>query len=370
MVWPLIAIAAVSAAAQYYQSEKARGASAGRLKDLEKEFDALVPPGYDMHPMDPPAYLETKLKSPQFDGDLTPTMANYVEEAGPTQIQGTADAATGKTARMEALRRMQSIGNSNFDPGLAASLSEAGVTAKRDAQGRAGAVRDRYRRRGALDSGMAMLSEIQENASANETQALMGQRAAADSYQNRLAAVRDAARMGGDIQRDETDVEARNAGIINDFNQRTSKNRQLYENQRAGTLNDAAVSNQTRRDSLQKYEYDNQRQERDAQNRIIEAQQKWRSTERDRGDSLRDKMYQDQVKRAALKKGLIYDGKDKLDYEKAANNNRAIQGVADAGSSYYSGEADRDERAASENRKDRRARYQKTGKWSDEDEEI
>lgn len=369
MVWPLIAIAAVSAAAQYYQAEQARGASKKRLKELEKEFNSLVPPGYDLSPMDPPAYLETKLKSPSFDGDLTPTMANYVEEAAPTQIKGTADAATGKAARMEALRRMQSIASSNYDPALGAALDEAAVRAKRDAQGRAGAVRDRFRRRGALDSGMAMLSEIQENASSNEAQALAGQRAAAEAYQNRLAAIRNAAQMGGDIARDETDLEARNADIINQFNQRTSKNRQLYENQRAGTLNEAAIRNQTRRDALAKYDYDRQRQERDDQNRIIEAKQKWRSSERDRGDRLATQGYRDELERAALKKGLTVDRND-LDRQGADSANRAIQGVSDAGMAYYTQQGNREDRAMAQDRADRRARYQKTGKWSDEEEDY
>ncbi len=362
MVWPIIAIAAVSAAAQLYQSEKARGANAKRLKELEREFDALVPPGYDISPMDPPAYVQAKLKDPSFDGDLTPTMAAYVEEQSPEQIQMSGDAQTGRGARMEALRRMQSIGSANFDPNFSAALSESAVAAGRDARGRAGAVRDRFARRGALDSGMAMLSEIQENASANETQALAGQRAAAESYRNRLDAIRDSARMGADIEGDDLNMSSRNAGIVNDFNARTSKNRQTYANNRADVLNNSAASNQSRRDALAKYGYSNEREERDNVNRQNEARTKWRASERDRADNLTGRMYDDQVQKAGLKRGMVTDRND-LETGAARDRNSAIQGVGNAGMSYYQSTVDQDSRAAAENREDRRRRSQINGKW-------
>ncbi|MCJ7824524.1 MAG: hypothetical protein MUP44_06460, partial [Anaerolineales bacterium] len=54
----LVGVAAATALTQLYISEKARGANEQRLKSIEKMFDGIVPPEYDIKVWDDPKLVE------------------------------------------------------------------------------------------------------------------------------------------------------------------------------------------------------------------------------------------------------------------------------------------------------------------------
>src|SRR5688572_10333263 len=124
MVAPLVvagAVAAASAIAQAYNSEKARGANDKRLKELRRIFESIVPPDYDVSIDDPPKYIESSLQQADLDfsritpeqfkvvGQYSPEAAQFVAEANPTLLKGSATGQQGRQAQIDALRQMQSV---------------------------------------------------------------------------------------------------------------------------------------------------------------------------------------------------------------------------------------------------------------------
>ena len=102
------AIAAASAIAQAYNSERARGANEKRLNQLRAIFENIVPPEYDVSINDPPRYIESSLQQADLDfsrltpeqfkvvGQYSPEAAEYVREKDPTLLKGSAAQKEGR----------------------------------------------------------------------------------------------------------------------------------------------------------------------------------------------------------------------------------------------------------------------------------
>jgi len=410
MVWPIVAVAAASAAAQYYQSEKARGASEKRLKELEAEFRRLVPPDYDLSPMDPPAYIKETIGPANYDfskvtpdqykliGKYTPEIAPLVAEQNPQLVKDTAAGREGRDAQIAALRKMRQISTSGSDPELAQALDEAGERSQVEAQSRAQSTLQDANRRGMLGSGTALAAELQGNSDAMEGAAKSSRDATVAAYKNKLAALRDSSEMGGRLRSDELNLEAKNAGVINDFNERTSRNRQAWGDNRANTMNNAQrynldseqdVSNNNIRqgneakwrnqdnyNTLTGRQHEQRTRERDNQNDLIGRTAAWRSDERDRNDNLKDRMYKYDFDKLAATSGIAHSQMQQ-NISAARDKNQAIQGVTNAGTSAYMhdqamdrqdqrSQMESDARNSSEDRADRRAYFEKYGRWEDE----
>lgn len=398
MVWPVVAVAAATAAAQYYQSEKARGASEKRLKELEADFKRLVPPQYDVSIMDPPEYIKSSIPEPTFDmggvtpeqyklvAKYTPKLAQLVTEQRPELAQETAGAKEGRQAQLDAMRRLKAISLQESDPELAQQLSNANQQSQIQAQSRQASVLQDAARRGMLGSGMTLAAQLQGSSDAMGRAAMQSQAAAAEAYKNRLAALRDSASLGGQIRSEDMSQENRNADIINDFNARTSKNRQAWENQRAGVMNDAEIRNlgeeqrvsdsnidtrnkysvaqQDRRDTLLKYLDQRRQGERGYQNDVMQRQAEWKRGERDNQNTLKSRQYGDEMQRLAGKNGIASQY-NSLDMQKAQDRNQAIQGLGNAAAGAYSSYAQGQDQTAMQDRADRRSYFEKYGYWDE-----
>ena len=351
IVTAMVAVAAVSAVMQAYQAEKARGASAAELDRIEKLFDSIVPPNFDVRVYDdpklaadiPPAALNTERIDPELFksvGQFIPEVAQFVEETSPELVQASGAAKQGRQAQLDALERYKQIASGEFDPQLAQKLSSASQIARRDAQGQRDAIQQDSQRKGRLGSGIDIASQLSASGDAMTRESQAGQLAAAESYRNQLSALSNSANLGGNIRNSEMNEEARNVGIINDFNERTSRNYQQYLTSRSDASNQAQRYNLGRDQSIadantkannaanidQRNMYNDaavkrQQSARDNQNRRIDIQQQ--------KDKLKQQMYDNLLEKARGKSGLASARVDNIN-QSAADRNRAVAGVSNA----------------------------------------
>lgn len=352
-------IQAVSGLMQYWQQQKAAGASAKRLREIEAMFDAIVPPEYDLSVFDDPR-LAADIPAPALNveaitpemyqqvGQYIPEVADFVQEAQPQLVQATAAARTGRGAQLDALERYKQIAAGEFDPQLQQMLSEASQRANTEAQSRAASILQDFQRRGQLGSGMMLAAQQDAAAEAMARQARESQLAAAEGYRNRLLASDKSAALGGQIRGQEMAEESRNVGILNDFNERTSRNYQDYLQMRADQANKAkimeverarsvadanvAARNQAARQNrdmfnqAQMTQYDVARQNRQGRLDIEEAKNR-----------AKQQMYENLLSKARGKAG-VSETIMRQNEQRARDTNQMVRGLGDAataGALYY-----------------------------------
>lgn len=400
MVAPLAAmaaVAAVSAIAQAYQSEKARGANQKRLDELERSFAAIVPPAYDVSINDPPQYMQEKLRGADFDfsritpeayktiGTYSPEAAAYVREQNPQLAELTAAGQEGRQSQLDALRQYKKIA-AGKNPELDIRLQQAGDAAQAQAQSRSQSALEQAQRQGRGGSGLTFAAALQGGSDAMQSGALQGQQAALAAYQAKMGAVRESGQMGRQLAQDDLGQQSRNADVINAFNERTSRNYQAYLQQRANMVNDAQRFNleqnqrtadmNTRqnnesdrynlegRNRLAQQDYENRRGERNYQDSIAERKADWARDEKNRQNDLKQRGFTDQMNVERGRQGL---GAMQMDMtnQTARDRNQIVQGIANAGGSYYGAQAQKQAQNDAYAREDKRwadymsARYPK-----------
>lgn len=363
----IIAIAAASALGQAYNAEKARGANSKKLKEIQKAFDAIVPPEYDISINDPPAMIKESLKGADLDfsritpeqyktiGTYSPESAKYVAEAKPELVKGTAAQKEGRGAQIDALRQMQAIAKGE-SPELKIRMQQAADQAQAQAQSRAQSALQDSQRRGQMGSGLSFASALQGSSDAMQTGAASSQAAAIAAYRDKQAAMMQTGQMGRQLSQDELAQEGANNDITNQFNQRTSRDYQNYLNQRAqmqnqaqqfnlgreqetsdrnvGAANQAQQYNLENRNRLSQQTYENTRGERNYQNDLSYRQAQWQAAEKARQNDLKQQTYADQMGRASARSGMGYQQMAQ-NSQHAEQMNQAIGGLAGAASGYF-----------------------------------
>ncbi len=401
---PLLIIAAAMAAAQAYQSEKARGAAQDQLDAMKADFDKLIPPGMNISITDPPQMLQERVKDPQFSNQaLTPEqfkvaaqyqpqIAAQVAEKNPELVKQSAAATEGRQAQLDVLRQMRGIASSNYDPQLQEQLQSASRKAQTDAQSRQASIMQDMQRRGVANSGLTAALQQGAAADAMDREAQVGQSAAAQGYQNRINAMRNAAQMGGDINASETSLASRNADIINGFNQRMAQNGQAWQNNRANTINDAnryntgvandvamantrqnnqyEVNERDRRDRLESDRYGRDVNERNYQNSLAQQRANWQQQQKEYVNQMRQQQFGNQLAITQGRNGLASQQMG-MDRQTAQDRNSMIQGVGQAGMGYYQNQQDQGRWNDQQDREDARwrMRYGGTPKARTKDEE-
>lgn len=366
MAWGLAAavgIQAVSGIAQLFQSEKARKASNSRLNEIARAFEALVPPGYDISPNDPPEYIQGQLADANFDyskltpqqfqlvGTYAPEAAEYIAEENPTLIQGSAAAKEGRQAQLDTLRQIQQIARGGDNYPLRSLFEQANQASQAEAQQRAQATMQDAQRRGMGNSGMTFAAMLQGNADSMAGGAAASRDEALAAYNARRDALTQAASLGGDIAASEYGIEQSNADILNSFNQRTTRAYQDYLNNRANLQNEAKLTNLqnaqnianqnvsqnnqaqqwniSNNNQLAQQNYNNSRDERNYQNTLAENKANWAASEKDRQNALKTQSYNDQLAKLNGKYGIA-SAQNQATYQTAADRNNVFQGIADA----------------------------------------
>ncbi len=394
----MIVIMAAAAAAQAYQSEKARGANQQILDKMKADFDKLVPPHYDISITDPPALIEKSVPPPDYDerpmtpeqykvvGTYSPEIASYIAEKNPELVKQSAVGDEGKNAQLDALRKMRGIATSDFDPEFAAKMSQASRQAQTDAQSRTQSILTDMQRRGTANSGLSAVLQQNAGADAMDREASMGQNAAAQAYRNKIDAIRQTGAMGSDIAQQDESIQARNADIINSFNQRNTKANQDWQSQRAAAMNTAqmhnldmaqdtanqnvgvnnkfALENRQRSDMIANANQKSALNERDYQNAIAEKRANWAQGQKEYGNSLKGKQFNDQLVLTQGRNGLAGQ-QMAMNNQTAQDRNQQIQAAASAGTGYYQNSQDEARWNKGQDREDARWKM----KYGQDDEE-
>lgn len=383
-------VSVLSGLAQYFSAEKARKASQAQLDKIEAIFNAIKPPNYDLSIEAPPQMHNELLQSPKFSdpqaapqfnlqnltpeqfkliGKMSPEIAGYVAEANPTLLTKTADMQTGRKAQLSALQRMQDIGKGEFDPQYQEMVQKAARSAQGEAQSRNASIMQDFARRGAGGSGLNLAAQMSASSQAMDRNAQVNQNAASESYRNRLNALMSGAQLGSQIQQEDVGFQGRNADIINAFNDRVSRSRQAYENNRAGALNNAqqfnlgqeqdisnrntnasndfAMGNRQRMDDLTKYganfaQSERERADRNSQqtyqntdtqrrylNSLLAEKASWQAGEREKLNRIKSQQFQDKLDVARGKSGIASQ-RMSADMSAAQDRNAMIQGLSNA----------------------------------------
>jgi len=348
------AIQVVSGLMQSYQAEKARGATNARLKEIQAMFDAIVPPDLDLEVFDDPA-MASEIQAPQLNveaitpevfeiaGTYNPEVADFVRENGPALIQASEAAETGRGAQLDALERYKQIASGEYDPEFAARMDEASQRANREAQSRSDSIIQDANRRGTMGSGFAFAAQQKASTDAMARAAEDSRFAAAEAYRNQLMATDKSAELGGDIRNSEMSEEARNVAIINDFNERTSRNYQDYLTAKAESMNKAKLINMERQqrvsdlntNAANESKWRNREMYNDAQMTGYNVKRQQRQDKLDivdRKQRTKQQMYENLLAKARGKAGIAQQGIDYL-RDDARDSNQRTQGIADAATS-------------------------------------
>lgn len=314
----VLVVQAVVTAAQVYQQRQAAGAARSELDKIRKAYENLTPP--DFPPIDSPPQLiaETaevvdydleKLTPENFKviGEFSPEIAPYIAQQRPELVKDSAIGQEGIQAQMSALRRLQDIGEGGIDPQFAQRMKEASTNAQIAAQSRQESLLQDYERRGLLGSGTQLAAELAGNEGAMQRAGQMSGDAAAQAYLNQLGALKDSANLGGSIRGQEIDLASRNANIANAFNQRTSAAYQNYLQNATRQRNEAAVNSLANRQNID--------------NANVEQRNQYDVQERNRQDSIKEKIRQQKIQNMAAENAVKQQGwNNQLSYNQARDN--------------------------------------------------
>lgn len=372
MVLPLVVAGvamAVSALMQYYNSEKARGATKEQLAKIEAMFNKIKPPNFDIAVYDDPklasqipaaAYDFSKITPEEYKlvQNISPESAPYVAERAPQVAQVSQAAQQGRTAQLEALQRYKSIAAGENDPQFQQLIMQASRKARGDAGSQRASILDSFARRGISGGGAELASLQNSGVDDMQREAVSGEAAASDAYRNRLEALSKGAQLGGQVRESEMGEAKDAASVVNDYNQRTAKRYQDWQNARADSIYQARVAQETAKQRISdanvanknKYASDNQ----DRYNDLVGKRQN--------DDLARRRYYLDLIRQKQdtqqhnfanemdVAKGKAGIANQNIDYMNQAtrDQNQAIQGAGNAvaaGAMYADGKTRADPKA-------------------------
>ena len=212
-------------------SDDANTASQAERDKIQALIDNLKTPGFDVSKITPQDYKVV--------GKFVPEVIPMIEEANPKIVEKTKDMQEGRSAQMDAIRYMRGIAASGKDPIAEMDRLKGARQAAMEANTQNQNIASDMQRRGIGDSAMQMGLQGQQAGAAGYNTAMAGEQAARDALSRRMGASQEAAGIGGQVFASEQGLEAQNANIINDFNQRMSARRQQLADLNVGNRNQA-----------------------------------------------------------------------------------------------------------------------------------
>jgi hypothetical protein len=284
-----------------------------------------------------------------------PEIAPTVLEQAPQKVQQSVRGRGGEQAFEEALNEMRRVGRAGgSDPIARAATERAFSRGQQESQGRSQAILQDMARRGMLDSGATLAAQLQGSSDAQTQAAEMSRQAEAEAYARQLQAMREAGGMGRQMAQDELSLSDRNAGIINDYNERMSTRAQNQanlasqtrnegsrynigaaqdiDNRNVGTRNDFAVQQQGRLDDLAFKTAGFNQSELNRQNELRQKDFLNRRGVEDEQERRRQQAYGHEVDKARGRAGVQGMARD-AQQQYAQGNASAIQGATDIFSS-------------------------------------
>ncbi len=367
------AVGVASGVAQYYQAEKARKANQQHLDEIKALYEKIVPPQYDISIETPPEIIEQSIPPAAYDfskitpkeftmvGKFSPEVASYIAEKKPELVKETATTKEGKEAQMDALRKIRERA-SGKDLEMEAKIDQANRKAQMSAQSRQQSILQDAQRRGVGGAGTSLAAQLQGASSDMDRASMEGQNAAVDADRRALQAIMQSGQMGREAAQDDISNQRNNIDILNQYNQRSTKAAQDWENQRTQNQNQAQLRNLETQQNISNKNVQ-QGNEADVNNRnmynnIMGQMRQQNVGERDYGrqryldradqtkyqNQLKQMKYADEMNKATGMSGAL-NSQITANTQAAADRNKAIQGVADtgmAGASAYSNSEERD----------------------------
>lgn len=313
----------LSGVMQWLGSRQAQRASSRERQRMIELAEKLQLPNFDL----------TQISPEEYDvlWNYVPEVIPVVDEVAPTQVKMQSAAAQEAIgAQRDVLGQLLQAAREGEDPISRLELLKGQLVAGQEARGAQENALSEMRRRGlGADSGVALQMQMGNQANALNRLALSGAQNAADRFQARQGALRDAGSLAGSMRASEFDQERTNAGIVNAWNERLARNRQNIAAQNVNARNDAAMK---REDMRQRIHEGN-----------VAMRNEARFGERDRRDRLTQQMFGNARDKTALMTGQ-YAGRIDDIMSAAGARNQAYQGLGDAFSSiatYWAGAQDR-----------------------------
>lgn len=288
----------------FANSEAARRASAAELSKIEDLLNKIQTPNFSWADISPEEYSVVQ--------KYVPKVADYIKEKDPTIVQRTEVGKEGLDAQLSALRRLKQVGESGVDAQSQLLQEQALKNAQIQNQGQQAQILNNFANRGMGGSGLELAAALSAQQSAGQQGALASQNAALDAYTQRLQALKDSAALGGNIENADTALQAKNAGIINDFNQRAAASRQAYENNSSNILNEAQLKNIG--------------MAQDVANRNVAGRNSAQQLNQQMRNQLQQQNYDNQMAKANTLRGVSSD-KSRNIMSAAQDQNQAIQGL-------------------------------------------
>ncbi len=367
MVWPLLAVAAASAASQYMGSEAARKQNQKIQDANQARLDAIGLPelnesdyyGDVSKSLDP-----SMLQYGQYDyaGDYNPNAAAYDREVDPRLIEQSENAKFGRDAQVEALKKFQGNIKSGYDPEFQAKMDQAAQSSQAQAQSRMGSILQSAQRRGQMGSNAMLAAQMHGSSDALSEGAKQSQMAAVAAYQNQLQQQRDAAGMGRNLASDENQLASQNADIINSFNQRSSRAHQQYLNQTAELQNQAQLRNLNQRQTIGNANVDTANKQMTDRYRAAQTERSYQNQLAGQRQGVKQSNFNNQISKATGQANMG-NAQMGMNNQAAADRNNAIQGVGQGFAGCYSSGQQADARAedrkfqTEQNAMDREAKY-------------
>lgn len=304
------AVGVAGGVAQWMNSEKADKASKAEREKMQEVIDRMQAPDFD------PSNFTSEDYS--IASKYIPQLASYIEEQAPQTVKATADGQAGREAQMSALSRLRNLSDTGEDVQSQVMRQRALGDAAAQNNAQQETIKQNAAQRGVGGSGLEFLQSMMAQQGSAQTASRNAQDAALSAYQTKLQAMRDSANLGGNVREQDISEEARNAGIINDYNQRKSENANRYNQYIADTNNDAS-----------KYNVGNQQRIADANTGLHNAD---KARVQGRADMIVGAKNDFDMKKAGMQIGQ-YQGDSDAIQQRAAHTAAAIGGVTQAANS-------------------------------------
>lgn len=314
MAAPVVAAAAIGAGAsiasaivQWKISEAGMRATAEERARVEGLLRQVQDPNFDFSTISPQQF--------EFIDTYVPEVAPFVEAQNPELIKVTdKQGLRGREVESQALEEMLELARSGDDPLAAIERARSGREAAANSQSARATLDSQFARRGAAPgSGLQYAGNLQAQSDAFMGDALAGEAAAADAANRRYGALQDSANLGGDIFQRELGTAEKNANVMNDFNSWLRDARQGWGDRAAATRNNA---NLRAADEGQRIRDQN-----------VGLTNGWRTQERDRQDTLKQRVFDNSMNRVGVSAGLSNQRVGDINAN-TVQQNSAVQGAA------------------------------------------
>jgi hypothetical protein len=234
MVWPLVAMAAVSVVAtaysEYQKGKISKRELEERLRLAKKYEEGLRAPPGTAEPFTSEEYAKIR--------EFAPQIATFVQENRPSLVKE-ADSQREKRLQQDALGAYQERAQTGVDRIADAQREEALFEADARDKGRREAILRGMAARGLSGSGQDVLAQLQssQDAAVGARQASLD--AVKQAEARRIDALNSMANMASSVRGQNRQVEQTNIDIMNSYNQRLANAQNMYNQNVANTRNDA-----------------------------------------------------------------------------------------------------------------------------------